>query len=114
MLFQHECPQICLCFIFQFPDVVSFCDQMADKGKIVIVAALDGTFQRQVSRSLLSYGHCCKKTFFFLREQRTCKLVHPHSLFCISVIQSHVNAVSRIFFGVLRGRISAPFPMGFR
>lgn len=30
-----------------FPDVVSFCDQMADRGKIVIVAALDGTFQRQ-------------------------------------------------------------------
>ena len=34
--------------LFQFPDVVSFCDQMADKGKIIIVAALDGTFQRQV------------------------------------------------------------------
>lgn len=30
-----------------FPDVVSFCDQMANKGKTVIVAALDGTFQRK-------------------------------------------------------------------
>ncbi|XP_052263492.1 thymidine kinase, cytosolic-like isoform X2 [Dreissena polymorpha] len=30
-----------------FPDVVSFCDEMANRGKIVIVAALDGTFQRK-------------------------------------------------------------------
>ncbi|KAK3607427.1 hypothetical protein CHS0354_035121 [Potamilus streckersoni] len=30
-----------------FPDVVSFSDQMADRGKIVIIAALDGTFQRK-------------------------------------------------------------------
>jgi len=28
--------------------VVAFCDEMADKGKVVIVAALDGTFQRKV------------------------------------------------------------------
>jgi len=33
---------------YQFPDVVSFCDSMAELGKIVIVAALDGTFQKQV------------------------------------------------------------------
>lgn len=30
-----------------FPDVVSFCDKMANRGKVVIVAALDGTFQRK-------------------------------------------------------------------
>lgn len=30
-----------------FPDVVSFCDDMAESGKIVIVAALDGTFQKK-------------------------------------------------------------------
>ncbi|KAL5017868.1 hypothetical protein ScPMuIL_003590 [Solemya velum] len=30
-----------------FPDIVSFCDKMADMGKVVIVAALDGTFQRK-------------------------------------------------------------------
>ncbi|XP_045211513.1 thymidine kinase, cytosolic-like [Mercenaria mercenaria] len=30
-----------------FPDVVSFCDRMANRGKTVIVAALDGTFQRK-------------------------------------------------------------------
>ena len=32
----------------QFPDVVEFSEEMASHGKIVIVAALDGTFQRQV------------------------------------------------------------------
>lgn len=33
---------------FQFPDTVEFCEAMANKGKTVIVAALDGTFQREV------------------------------------------------------------------
>ena len=33
----------------QFPDVVAFCEDMANAGKTVIVAALDGTFQRKVS-----------------------------------------------------------------
>jgi hypothetical protein len=31
----------------QFPDVVTFCEEMANYGKTVIVAALDGTFQRK-------------------------------------------------------------------
>lgn len=30
-----------------FPDIVSFCEEMANAGKIVIVAALDGTFERK-------------------------------------------------------------------
>ena len=30
-----------------FPDIVEFCEAMANKGIIVIVAALDGTFQRK-------------------------------------------------------------------
>lgn len=30
-----------------FPDCVQFCDYMANKGKIVIVAALDSTFERK-------------------------------------------------------------------
>eukprot|EP00741_Cyanophora_paradoxa_P016190 tig00000042_g15630.t1 len=30
-----------------FPDVAAFCERMANRGKIVIVAALDGTFQRK-------------------------------------------------------------------
>lgn len=33
---------------FQFPDVVEFSETMANAGKTVIVAALDGTFQRKV------------------------------------------------------------------
>lgn len=32
----------------QFPDIVEFCEAMANAGKTVIVAALDGTFQRKV------------------------------------------------------------------
>lgn len=30
-----------------FPDIVEFCEEMANEGKLVIVAALDGTFQRK-------------------------------------------------------------------
>ena len=32
----------------QFPDIVEFCEDMANEGKTIIVAALDGTFQRKV------------------------------------------------------------------
>lgn len=35
----------------QFPDIVDFCEMMANEGKTVIVAALDGTFQRKVKMS---------------------------------------------------------------
>lgn len=38
----------------QFPDITEFCEDMANAGKTVIVAALDGTFQRKVgSRSCI-------------------------------------------------------------
>jgi thymidine kinase len=30
-----------------FPDLAAFCEEAADRGKIVVVAALDGTFERQ-------------------------------------------------------------------
>ena len=30
-----------------FPDLIEFCERMANQGKIVVVSALDGTFQRQ-------------------------------------------------------------------
>ncbi|BFZ03617.1 hypothetical protein BsWGS_06656 [Bradybaena similaris] len=30
-----------------FPDIVSFCETLANQGKVVIVAALDGTFQKK-------------------------------------------------------------------
>ncbi|NWY68238.1 KITH protein, partial [Erithacus rubecula] len=37
-----------------FPDVVEFCETMANAGKTVIVAALDGTFQRKAFGSILN------------------------------------------------------------
>lgn len=40
----------------QFADVAEFAENMANDGKIVIVAALDATFQRKVSSSLLFFG----------------------------------------------------------
>lgn len=47
----------CVCYL-QFPDIVEFCEEMANAGKTVIVAALDGTFQRKVcSCCVLSLSH---------------------------------------------------------
>eukprot|EP01086_Lenisia_limosa_P008514 TRINITY_DN30119_c0_g1_i1.p1 TRINITY_DN30119_c0_g1~~TRINITY_DN30119_c0_g1_i1.p1 ORF type:complete len:231 (-),score=75.08 TRINITY_DN30119_c0_g1_i1:132-824(-) len=37
-----------------FPDVVEFCETCANMGKIVIVAALDGTFQRKAFNTILN------------------------------------------------------------
>ncbi len=37
----------------QFSDVVTFCEDMANSGKTVVVAALDGTFQRKGFQSIL-------------------------------------------------------------
>jgi thymidine kinase len=35
-----------------FPDIASFCDEAANSGKIVIVAALDGTFERKAYKHI--------------------------------------------------------------
>ncbi|OXB81084.1 UNVERIFIED_CONTAM: hypothetical protein H355_005014 [Colinus virginianus] len=37
-----------------FPDIVEFCESMANIGKTIIVAALDGTFQRKAFGSILN------------------------------------------------------------
>ncbi|XP_009075904.1 PREDICTED: thymidine kinase, cytosolic, partial [Acanthisitta chloris] len=37
-----------------FPDIVEFCEAMANTGKTVIVAALDGTFQRKAFGNILN------------------------------------------------------------
>ncbi|KAM5135117.1 thymidine kinase, cytosolic-like [Mantella aurantiaca] len=37
-----------------FPDVVEFCEEMANRNKTVIVAALDGTFQRKAFGDILN------------------------------------------------------------
>lgn len=45
-----------------FPDIVEWCDMQAQKyGKIVVVAALDGTFQRQPFGKVLEVcvALCC-------------------------------------------------------
>lgn len=36
-----------------FPDVVEFCEDMANRGKTVVVAALDGTFERKSFGAIL-------------------------------------------------------------
>lgn len=46
--------------IYQFPDIVNFCEEMANDGKTVIVAALDGTFQRKASGKLICHYKLCK------------------------------------------------------
>ncbi|XP_067287519.1 thymidine kinase, cytosolic [Pseudorasbora parva] len=37
-----------------FPDTVEFCEEMANMGKTIIVAALDGTFQRKAFGNILN------------------------------------------------------------
>ncbi|XP_026214681.1 thymidine kinase, cytosolic [Anabas testudineus] len=37
-----------------FPDVVEFCEEMANLGKVIIVAALDATFQRKPFGNILN------------------------------------------------------------
>ncbi len=49
----------------QFPDVVKFSEKLANAGKTVIVAALDGDFQRKVSNQtyfLLELAEIDKET----------------------------------------------------
>jgi len=40
----------------QFPGIVKFCQTLAEEGKIVIVAALDGTYQREVCIYYVTLG----------------------------------------------------------
>lgn len=49
--------QICVIGIDEgqfFPDIVEFCEEMANLGKTIIVAALDGTFQRKPFGNILN------------------------------------------------------------
>ncbi|XP_022063118.2 thymidine kinase, cytosolic [Acanthochromis polyacanthus] len=49
--------QVCVIGIDEgqfFPDTVEFCEEMANLGKTVIVAALDGTFQRKPFGNILN------------------------------------------------------------
>lgn len=61
-----------------FPDIVSFCEDMANAGKLVIVAALDGTFQRKVGPGL---GPCADHGYVRLQSQaRGLISFDPHPL----------------------------------
>jgi len=53
-----------------FPDLVDFCERMADLGKKVIVAALDGTFQRK------KFGDVCELISL-------CEEVHKLNAICM-------------------------------
>lgn len=44
-----------------FPDAVTFCNEMADAGKIVIAAALNGTFQRKPFVAITELIPLCEK-----------------------------------------------------
>jgi thymidine kinase len=37
-----------------FPDIVEFCEEAANQGKTVMVAALDGTFERKAFGNIIS------------------------------------------------------------
>lgn len=37
-----------------FPDVVEFCEEAANQGKIVVIAALDGTFERKAFGNIIN------------------------------------------------------------
>ena len=44
-----------------YPDLVEFSERMANEGKIVVVAALDGTFQRKAFGQVLSLIPLCER-----------------------------------------------------
>src|SRR5690348_9043635 len=54
MTHSSACASFLTSFYAQFPDLVEFCEKMADMGKTVIVAALDGTFQRKPFGNVLN------------------------------------------------------------
>lgn len=43
-----------------YDDIVEFCEEMANEGKIVIVAALDGTFERKPFKRILELVPLCE------------------------------------------------------
>ena len=45
----------------QFPDTVEFCEEMANLGKTIIVAALDATFQRKVGVCFVNEWQKCER-----------------------------------------------------
>ncbi|KAK9903332.1 hypothetical protein WJX75_003109 [Coccomyxa subellipsoidea] len=61
-----------------FPDVVEYAERWANEGKIVIIAALDGTFQRQPFRSILELIPLAEEVF---KLQAVCSGCHREAAF---------------------------------
>lgn len=61
-----------------FPDCVEFCEYMANKGKIVIVAALDGTFKREEFGNILKLIPLAEKV---KKLKAICKLCYGNASF---------------------------------
>ena len=80
-----------LCAVFQFPDIVEFCEEMANAGKTVIVAALDGTFQRKVCLSddivINKYNNIMRVCMCFPIKTRTFNA-------CLSPVEKFVHKVN--------------------
>ena len=61
-----------------FNDVVEFCENMANQGKIVIVAALDGTFERKPFRSILDLVPLAESV---VKLTAVCNICHREAAF---------------------------------
>jgi len=61
-----------------FGDVVEFCETMANQGKIVIVAALDGTFERKPFRSILDLVPLAESV---VKLTAVCNICHREAAF---------------------------------
>ncbi|XP_066292716.1 thymidine kinase, cytosolic-like isoform X1 [Branchiostoma lanceolatum] len=59
-----------------FPDVVPFCDEMANQGKTVIVAALDGTFQKKGFGDILNLVPLAESV---IKLQAVCMSCYNHA-----------------------------------
>ena len=61
-----------------FSDVVEFCEAMANRGKIIIVAALDGTFERKPFRSILDLVPLAESV---VKLTAVCNICHREAAF---------------------------------
>tara|TARA_R110002050_G_scaffold140449_4_gene265252 strand:- start:256 stop:762 length:507 start_codon:yes stop_codon:yes gene_type:complete len=61
-----------------FPDVVEFTEDMANRGKVVIVAALDGTFQKQPFGTVLNLVPLAESV---VKLSAVCMMCHQRASF---------------------------------
>mmetsp|Transcript_22998 Transcript_22998/g.17442 ORF Transcript_22998/g.17442 Transcript_22998/m.17442 type:complete len:157 (+) Transcript_22998:255-725(+) len=68
-----------------FPDIVKFSEEAANSGKIVIISALDGTFQRTGFPSILELIPLAEKV---KKLQAICKKCSQNASFTFRTVQS--------------------------